>query len=91
MALFETGTIVMTSGIRDMANDMLFRSGIDKALQCHMNGDWGSISDDDKEANDDALKNDDRLFSAYHIGGTKIWIVTEWNRSVTTILLPEEY
>ncbi|UAL08385.1 MAG: hypothetical protein KRP56_03840 [Candidatus Methanogranum gryphiswaldense] len=72
MALFETGTIMMTSGIRDMANDMLFRSVIDKAPQCYMNGDRGSISDDDKEANDDALKNDDRLFSSYHIGRTKI-------------------
>ena len=58
----------------------------------HMHGNWGELSNDDKELNDLAVHQGDRILSAYKTGkNVKIWIITEWDRSVTTILLPEEY
>jgi hypothetical protein len=66
-------------------------------LRRHAAGDWGELSDDDKGANMDALiPNEDgecaRVLSAYHLRDeTKIWIITEWDRSRTTVLLPSEY
>jgi hypothetical protein len=63
-----------------------------ECLQRHARGDWGDVCDEDKQANDRALKNgDERILSAYSITGKKIWIITEWDRSVTTVLFPEEY
>ncbi len=63
-----------------------------KALQRHESGDWGDIGPEDIETNEQALLHGDRLFSAYHsTKGVKFWIITEWDRSVTTILLPEDY
>ena len=61
-------------------------------LMRHASGDWGDVCDEDEQANTFALENQLRLFSVYHLGnGTKIWIITEADRSVTTILLPSEY
>ncbi len=58
----------------------------------HLTGDWGELCEEDKQANEAALKYHLRILSAYHLtDGTKIWLITEWDRSVTTILLPEEY
>lgn len=62
------------------------------ALQRHMRGDWGIVSKADWKANDQALKAGERLLSVYESSsGTKFWIITEWDRSYTTILLPSEY
>ena len=61
-------------------------------LTRHGNGDWGVLCATDKHANVDALVDGSRLFSAYRLKtGQKIWIITEADRSVTTILLPDEY
>ena len=66
-------------------------------LARHFTGDWGDVDADDQQANDQALIPDehgeyDRLLSAYHLtDGTKIWVLTEADRSATTILLPSEY
>lgn len=61
-------------------------------LARHERGDWGDLSKDDLQANEDALKEGLRLLSAYHLkDGTKIWLITEWDRSATTLLLPSEY
>jgi hypothetical protein len=60
-------------------------------LRRHASGDWGDMDDHDKRANEAALLHGDRLFSAYSVRGVKLWIITEADRSVTTILLPEEY
>ncbi|MBW8875207.1 MAG: hypothetical protein JF614_09600 [Acidobacteria bacterium] len=58
----------------------------------HERGDWGEVCPEDAEANDQASKTGERLLSAYRLlNGTKIWIVTEADRSSTCILLPEEY
>ena len=62
------------------------------AVARHHRGDWGEIEPSDKRANDDALAFGGRLFSAYKIrDGTRFWIITEADRSVTTVLLPEDY
>jgi hypothetical protein len=61
-------------------------------LARHASGDWGEVCPEDARANDLALENRERLLSAYSLGdGTRVWIVTEADRSSTCILLPEEY
>jgi len=61
-------------------------------LQRHICGDWGDVDVEDWETNNRALKTRQRLLSAYTlIGGGKIWIITEADRSVTTVLTPDEY
>jgi len=61
-------------------------------LDRHAEGDWGELSEADREENELSLREGFRLLSAYRLSdGTKIWIITEADRSVTTILLPEEY
>lgn len=63
-----------------------------KALIRHENCDFGEISEEDREANVEALEDGDRILSAYtDRNGVKFWIITEWDRTSTTILLPEDY
>lgn len=58
----------------------------------HEHGDWGEVDDHDRRANEYALKHDLRVLSAYTLSsGVRIWLITEADRSTTTILLPEEY
>jgi hypothetical protein len=65
---------------------------IDKAITRHVAGDWGDVDDDDRRENELSLKKGFRLFSVYHAhDGTKFWIITEADRSATTVLLPEDY
>jgi hypothetical protein len=93
---FPLGALVATPG----ELEALARNGSTglEYLQKHSRGEWGELCDDDRIANDDALKSGARLLSAYTLGdGTKIWIITDaesdaqHNRQATTILLPEEY
>jgi hypothetical protein len=61
-------------------------------LNRHLVGDWGDCDDQDARANDNALTRGGRIFSVYHLkDGTKIWIITEADRSSTCVLLPSEY
>ncbi len=86
--LFPLGQTLTTPGALDAVppSEML------QALRRHARGDWGDLCDEDRQANDLALKNGARLLSAYRTkSGTKFWIITEWDRSATTVLLPEEY
>jgi len=70
---------------------------IQRCLDRHRNGDWGDLCDEDKAMNNESLIIEksggwaDRLFSSYETEFGKIYIITEHDRSVTTILLPEEY
>jgi hypothetical protein len=91
--IFETGQIVSTRGVFDLADeDPEFAKFIQDSLSRHVKGDWGDMSAEDKTQNDFSIKNGFRLFSAYEKEGLpKIWIITEANRSVTTILFPDEY
>lgn len=88
---FQAGQLVMTAGV----NDLVQRGALDPVpyLRRHLAGDWGDLCDDDKRQNDAALKSgEDRRFSSYQLApDLKLWIITEWDRSVTTLLLPSEY
>ena len=87
---FRPGQLVMTPGVADLERQGKLFTAI--YLRRHLNGDWGDLSDLDRRSNDTALKNGDRLFSAYQVTPTlRLWIITEWDRSVTTLLLPDEY
>ena len=86
--LFQPGNIVATPAVLTAVP----RSVIDAALARHLSGDWGDMSDTDKRTNEQALKDGSRLFSAYQVReDTRIWIITEADRSATTVLLPEDY
>jgi hypothetical protein len=62
------------------------------ALGRHVRGDWGDVDDEDWQANERALTEGTRLLSVYRSGGgVKFWVITEWDRSVTTVLLPSDY
>jgi len=64
----------------------------DPYLRRHVSKDWGDLDDEDKSSNDEALLEGGRLFSAYILSnGEKIWIITEADRSSTTVLCPECY
>lgn len=90
---FPLGEVVMTRGVNDeIANNTPFSKFVLNSLKRHAQCDWGSLGKEDKTTNNQALKDGGRLFSAYiEEGLRKIWIITEWNRSVTTILFPDEY
>lgn len=65
---------------------------IRRALQRHLRGDWGDLDSEDRAANDRGVKQGGRLLSAYHSeAGVKFYVITEHDRSVTTVLLPEDY
>ena len=65
---------------------------VDSAAGEETSGDWSEVCDEDREANDLALQEGCRLLSAYQKEGLpKIWLITEWDRSATTVLFPEEY
>ncbi len=64
----------------------------DEFLARHQVGDWGELEDEDKEENEFSVDRQLRILSAYTLNtGTKVWVITEADRSATTILLPEEY
>lgn len=92
-ARFQTGQLVMTCGIADrVAEDEDFARLVDQSLKRHIQGDWGDLKQEDKKENELSLKEGFRLLSAYkHESLPKIWIITEADRSATTVLFPEEY
>jgi hypothetical protein len=58
----------------------------------HATGDWGELPDGDRKLNDDSLENGGRLLSAYRTPkDIRVWVITEHDRSITTLLLPEDY
>lgn len=85
---FELGLVVATRG----AVEKLKPHEVFKSLRRHAHGDWGDVCEDDRFANEEALKIEARLMSVYYSDtGIRFWIITEADRSVTTVLLPEEY
>jgi hypothetical protein len=89
-AKFPMGQIVATLG----ALSAMSESGQNPAefIERHAQGDWGELCADDCEANERALKSGARLFSRYMTTKNHpLYVITEWDRSITTILVPEEY
>lgn len=86
--MFELGRTVATKGVLSVVPDALIQA----SLYRHAHGDWGIVCKEDWKQNDYAAEHDERIHSAYLApDGTKFWIITEWDRSCTTVLLPEEY
>ena len=84
---FPLGQIVITTN----ADAQLTSRAVNESLIRHASGDWGEVCKEDSALNNDALMAGDRLLSIYRSGETKFWIITEADRSVTTILMPEDY
>jgi hypothetical protein len=97
MVTINTGKMFMTRGIANLAaDDEKVSMQILRCLYRHKRGDWGNVCPESIALNNEALENGGRLLSAYNIvdsdgNNITIWIITEADRSLTTILLPEEY
>lgn len=98
-ANFNTGFLNTTIGINEeMQNNSAFAEFFQNSFERHSKEDWGDLDEEDFESNNFALENKERILSSYHLpknitieNESKIWIITEWDRSVTTILFPSEY
>ena len=90
---FEIGKLVATAGVdRRLKDDPGFSQFVAESLSRHTKCDWGDTCIEDAALNQEAIINDDRILSVYkYSDGTKIWIITEADRSYTTILFPSEY
>lgn len=87
-SLFPLGQVVTTRGALDRISGM----NMQRALARHASGDWGDICPEDRTENQLSLEHGFRILSAYEYPDEpKFWIITEADRSATTILLPEEY
>jgi hypothetical protein len=84
---FPLGQVAITAN----ASLQLSTEAVFTALKRHACGDWGDLCPEDSLANDTALQHGGRLFSAYGQGLHRFWVITEADRSVTTVLLPEDY
>ena len=92
--LFRLGKTVVTKQISDAIEAApSFLDEINSALARYVNGDWGELPEADAHSNDFAIKSSkpDRVFAAYDTSQGKIWVITEWDRSYTTILFPSDY
>ena len=92
-ALFPLGQLYATPGALEiLGEDEAVRfDAIDQLLQRHARGDWGEVCEEDAEANRAAVREESRILSVYKIEKQTVWIITEADRSATTILLPDEY
>jgi hypothetical protein len=89
-ARFELGQLVATPGALAALEEAGQNAG--EFLARHVSGDWGDLSEEDRQENEFSLTHGFRLLSSYRLrNGTKIWAITESDRSATTLLLPEEY
>jgi len=90
---FNLGRLFWSRGVNEeIANNGEFSKFVLDSIRRHARGDWGDMCQEDKNENELALGKYLRIFSAYESKGLpKIWIITEADRSATTVLLPEEY
>ena len=89
MGALPLGKVVATPG----ALQLLHEFGEDPFgyLARHASGDWGELDVHDRRENQLSIKHGWRVLSSYPVGDRKVWVITEADRSVTTLLLPEEY
>lgn len=93
--LFETGGIFSSAGVNESCCIIAgFWSFVCDCVTKHASGDWGDLCEDDKKLNDEAVQHGGRILSAYNHPldpDLKIYIITEADRSATTVLFPSEY
>jgi hypothetical protein len=89
--LFKLGQIVATPGALSALGEDGTTS--ESLLRRHVTGDWGELSEDDRRENELSIQEGFRILSAYKLPrtGAKLWVITEADRSATTLLLPDEY
>lgn len=84
---FNPGRLMITRNTKNA----LPRREVDAAINRHLSGDWGDVCQSDWQRNEQALRDGDRLLSVYQTqAGEKFWIITESDRSTTTVLLPSD-
>ena len=91
--MLTTGKLYTTRTINnEMATDMQFSKEITDCLLRYKLKDWGDISEEDKAMNNEAVNNgNDRIFATYKTSKGKVYIITECDRSLTTVLFADEY
>ncbi len=91
---FKLGRVVVTIGVdTKMKKNTSFKDFVHISLDRYCQCDWGDTCDEDRQTANESLRDGERILAVYEHkeSGTKIWIITEWDRSVTTILFPDEY
>ncbi|MBL0423447.1 type I restriction endonuclease subunit M [Ramlibacter sp. AW1] len=86
--LFRLGTLYITPGATELLRDGPLPLHF---VRLHVNGIWGDLADEDRKANLRAMVYDERILSAYVVKDTKLYVITEADRSSTTVLLASEY
>ena len=89
LPLFRLGQIVATPGVLKLLKQYSVSAW--PYIERHVSGDWGNAPPEDARENELSVQKGFRVLSAYDIAGQRIWIITESDRSATTLLLPSEY
>ena len=86
--LFQHGQLIITTA----ADELLNKEDVATGFRRHLDGDWGNLGEEDKQTNEDGVKHGYRIMSVYEDrDGHTFWIITESDRSCTTVLLPSDY
>ncbi len=89
---FKVGDVTITHGVYEyLKTHCLLPTAPVMLVARHAMGDWGEICEEDRDSNQRALIHGGRLMSVYRVGSRKMWVITEADRSVTTLLFPDEY
>ncbi len=90
---FKLGQLVLTMKVNaTIAGNSQFSEHVFNSLKRHAHGDWGELCQEDRSLNELSMQEGGRLFSVYKKDNQPtIWIITEWDRSLTTVLFPDEY
>jgi hypothetical protein len=84
---FEVGQVVATPAVLDH----ITYEDVITLLRLHTRGYWNHMDPEDLAANEEAVTDENRVFSIHFVRGKKVWVITEWDRSYTTLLFPHEY
>jgi len=92
----ELGQIVVTKALWEhlvnlYTEELEIMKHLAGLLNRHKTGDWGEVDPGDAQSNRDAVQEGERVMSVYTLNDTRVWVITEWDRSVTTVMLPEDY
>ena len=86
------GRLCATRGVATLMEESAeFSAFVHQSLDRYIRCDWGDTCEEDWEQNDSAVRDGERILAMYENSKWRIWIITEWDRSVTTVLFPEEY
>lgn len=93
--VFPIGQTIITANamhtLTEASSEVEATIKISQVINRHRSGDFGTVDSEDWNSNMRAVRDGDRILSEYDIDGIKVWVITEWDRSITTVLLPEDY